>query len=115
MSSSNTTNNNNQNKNINPRLCVYGCGIQIYWNSSINEYWEVFTKKKHICPNRGNKSSETTTTTTKDGGITPPSTAQKPHYYNPYAKKRTPYALLLQINNNLNQKCLIPSSYCKVQ
>lgn len=116
MSSSNTTNNNNQNKNINPRLCVYGCGIQIYWNSSVNEYWEVFTKKKHICPNKGNKSSETmTTTTTKDGGITPPSTAQKPHYYNPYAKKRTPYALLLQINNNLNQKCLIPSSYCKVQ
>ena len=45
-----TTNNNNQNKNINPRLCVYGCGIQIYWNSSVNEYWEVFfTKKKHIC------------------------------------------------------------------
>jgi hypothetical protein len=73
--------------------CVYGCGIQIYWNNSVNEYWEVFTKKKHICPNRGNKSSgTTTTTTTKDGGITPPSTAQKPHYYNPYAKKRTPYA-----------------------
>ncbi|HEY9485167.1 MAG TPA: hypothetical protein VIQ04_00870, partial [Nitrososphaeraceae archaeon] len=96
MSSSNTTNNNNQNKNINPRLCVYGCDIQIYWNSSVNEYWEVFTKKKHICPNRGNKSSGSTTTTTitKDGGITPPSTAQKPRYYNPYAKKRTPYASL---------------------
>jgi hypothetical protein len=50
-------------------------------------------KKKHICPNRGNKSSGTTTTTTiKDRGITRPSTAQKPRYYNPYAKKRTPYA-----------------------
>ena len=94
MSSSNSTNNN---QNINPRSCVYGCGIQIYWNSSVNEYWEVFTKKKHIRPNRGNKSSGTiilldTTTISKDGGITPPSTAQKPHYYNPYAKKRTPYA-----------------------
>ena len=89
--SSSTSNNNNQ--NINPRSCVYGCGIQIYWNSSVNEYWEVFTKKKHVCPNRGNKSSGTTTTTiTKDGGISPPSTAQKPRYYNPYAKKRTPYA-----------------------
>lgn len=51
----------NNNQNINPRPCVYNCGIQIYWNSSVNEYWEVFTKKKHICPNRGNKSSGTTT------------------------------------------------------
>ena len=43
-------NNNNQNE-INPRSCVYGCGIQIYWNTSVNEYWKVYTKKKHICPN----------------------------------------------------------------
>ena len=85
--------NNNNNQNINPKSCVYGCGIQIYWNDSVNEYLEVFTKKKHICPNRGNKSSGTTTTTiTKDGGITPPSTAQKPRYFNPSARKRTPYA-----------------------
>jgi hypothetical protein len=90
MSSSTSTNNNNQ--NINPKSCVYGCGIQIYWNDSVNEYWEVFTKKKDICPNRGNKSSGTTTKIiTKDGGITPPSTAQKPHYFNPSARKRTPY------------------------
>jgi hypothetical protein len=89
MSSSTSTNNNNQ--NINPRSCVYGCGIQIYWNTSVNEYWEVFTKKKHICPNRGNKLSGTTPTIGTDG-ITPPSTAQKPRYFNPYAKKRTPYA-----------------------
>ena len=41
--------------NINSKPCAYGCGIQIYWNSSVNEYWEVFTKKKHICPNRFNK------------------------------------------------------------
>jgi hypothetical protein len=50
MSSSNTTNNNNQNKNINPRLCVYGCGIQIYWNSSVNEYWEVLYKEEAYLP-----------------------------------------------------------------
>jgi hypothetical protein len=48
-------------------------------------------KKKHICPNRGNKFSGTTPTIGTDG-ITPPSTAQKPRYFNPYAKKRTPYA-----------------------
>ena len=76
--SSSTSNNNNQ--TINPRPCVYGCGIQIYWNSSVNEYWKVFTKKKHTFPIRGKKSSGTTTITTD--GITPPSTAQKPRYYN---------------------------------
>jgi hypothetical protein len=79
------------NQNINPRPCVYNCGIQIYWNSSVNEYWEVFTMKKHICPNRGNKSSETKSTA-EGGGITPPSDSPKPRYYNPSAKKRTPHA-----------------------
>ena len=77
------------NQNITPRPCVYNCGIQIYWNSSVNEYWEVFTKKKHICPNRGNKSSGNTTITTAEGGITLPSDSPKPRYYNPSAKKRT--------------------------
>jgi hypothetical protein len=52
---------------------------------------EVFTKKKHICPNRGNKSSGTTPTLGTDG-ITPPSNSPKPHYYKHYARKRTPYA-----------------------
>ena len=82
----------NNNQNINPRPCVYNCGIQIYWNSSVNEYWEVFTKKKHICPNRGNKPSGNTIITTAEGGITPPSDSPKPRYYNPFAKKLTPYA-----------------------
>jgi hypothetical protein len=30
---------------INPKPCTYGCGLQIYWNNSTNEYWEVFTKR----------------------------------------------------------------------
>jgi hypothetical protein len=95
MNSNNNNKKNNNNQNISPRPCVYNCGIQIYWNSSVNEYWEVFTKKKHICPNRGQKSATTTTETPSDnsgGKITPPSTAQKPRYFNPSAKKRTPYA-----------------------
>ena len=41
---SSTNNNNNNNQNINPRPCLYGCGMQI-WNASVNEYWEVLTKK----------------------------------------------------------------------
>ena len=61
------------NQNITTKLCIYGCGLNLYWNTTVNEYWEVFTKKKHICPNRltnKNKSS-----------VTPPSNA-KPYYYN---------------------------------
>ena len=50
------------------------CNIQIYWNVATNEYWEVFTKKKHICPNRSNKPQVTNTTAT--------TTAAKPNYYN---------------------------------
>ena len=37
--------------NIYPKPCVYNCNTQIYWNVAKNEYWEVFTKKKHVCPN----------------------------------------------------------------
>lgn len=78
--------------NINPKPCAYDCSIQIYWTTSANEYWNIFTKKKHICPNRRQKSSGTTTTTTAAAdGIIPPSTAQKPRYYNPSAKKGTQY------------------------
>jgi hypothetical protein len=34
---------------INPKPCNYGCNTQIYWNTSTNEYLEIFTKN-HICP-----------------------------------------------------------------
>ena len=39
---------------INPKPCNYGCNTRIYWNTSENAYFEVFAKKKHICPNRSN-------------------------------------------------------------
>ena len=44
-SSSNTTTNV-----INPKPCNYNCGT--------SEYWEVFTKKKHICPNRSTNKNK---------------------------------------------------------
>jgi hypothetical protein len=47
-------------QNIYPKPCVYKCNTQIYWNTTTSEYWEVFTKKKHICPNRVTKQSITT-------------------------------------------------------
>ncbi len=64
MSSTNITTNN-----INPKSCTYGCGLQIYWNTSTNEYWKICTKKKHICPNKTINilitPSSTTTTLTR--------------------------------------------------
>ena len=72
------TSNNNQ--NINPRPCVYNCGIQIYWNTATSEYWEVFTKKKHICPNRVNKPSQVNTTSNNVTASTTTSNT-KPTYY----------------------------------
>ena len=63
------------NKNIYPKSCTYGCNTQIYWNTSVNEYWEVFTQKKHICPNRSNKQVTNPSSTT---GAT---ISTKPTYY----------------------------------
>ena len=40
-----------QNNIINPKSCIYNCNTQIYWNTLENTYFEVFTKKKHVCPN----------------------------------------------------------------
>ena len=82
MSNFNTT--SNQNQNIYPKPCVYNCNTQIYWNTSENAYLEVFTKKKHICPNRSNGKSVTTQTTTNYAAI------EKPNYYNKFAKQPKP-------------------------
>ncbi|MGE5634957.1 MAG: hypothetical protein ACM3VV_06960 [Deltaproteobacteria bacterium] len=38
-----------------------------------NTYWELYTRKKHICPNR---------VPNKKSSVTPPTTAAKPTYYN---------------------------------
>ena len=35
---------------INPKPCNYGCGTRIYWNALENAYFEVFVKKKRVCP-----------------------------------------------------------------
>lgn len=83
MSSSNVT-------NINPKDCVYGCNTRIYWNTLISEYWEVFTKKKHICPNRSSNNNKSVATQT------PNNTIPKPTHYNNNYKNN--------YNNNYNYK-----------
>ena len=87
-------------QNINPKPCVYNCGIQIYWNTSVNEYWEFFSQKKHICPIKVNKPTTTTYQTT--AGTTTSNT--KPTYYS-----KTPGPLLP------NQQCLTHLNICKIQ
>ena len=69
------------NQNIQPKSCVYNCGVQIFWNASTSEYWEVFTKKKHICPNRVNKPSVTPNNNTSAVGTTTTTSNTKPTYY----------------------------------
>ena len=71
MSNFNTT--SNQNNNIYPKSCIYQCNTQIFWNTATIEYWEVFTKKKHIYPNRVTNSNNNKPTT---------AISNKPTYYN---------------------------------
>ena len=74
------------NQNISTKLCIYGCGLNLYWNNSTSEYWEVFTKKKHICPNRSSNNTKPTVSTT----------ATRPNYYNKFTKQPKP-----KMNNSL--------------
>ena len=85
------------NQNIYPKSCVYNCGVQIYWNTASNEYWEVFTKKKHICPNRVSKQSVTNTNTNNNISSSVAATTAKPQYYSKKPGFQSP-------------KCPIPSS-----
>lgn len=33
------------------KLCIYGCGIHIYWNTSKKAFYDVETDNRHLCPN----------------------------------------------------------------
>ena len=92
MSNFNTT--SNQNQNIYPKPCAYNCNIQIYWNTATNEYWEVFTKKKHICPNRHNKPTTTNTANTAATTTTKPNHHKKSFISQPKPKMFNSFELL---------------------
>jgi hypothetical protein len=61
----------NTNNIISPKPCNYNCGTRIYWNTSESAYLEVFTKKRHSCPNRSKSVTQT-------------NTAAKANYYNKF-------------------------------
>ena len=85
MSSTNT---------IYPKPCIYNCGIQIFWNTATSEYLEVFTKKKHICPNRVNNKTQTTTYQTTTSNTKPTYYSKKPWNTQPKLKMSNSFELL---------------------
>ncbi len=61
---------NSSTNTINPKPCNYNCGIRIYWNILENAYFEVFAKKKHVCPNRSKSSIVSSTNASKQTSYT---------------------------------------------
>ena len=58
--------------NINPKPCNYGCNTRIYWNVNQNAYFEVFSQKRHICPNITNNNNKPIIPTTASTTISNP-------------------------------------------
>ena len=73
------------NNTIISKSCNYNCGTRIYWDNSESAYLEVFTKKRHACPNRSKSVTQTTITNN-----TTATTAARPNYYNKFAKQPKP-------------------------
>jgi hypothetical protein len=79
--------------NINPKPCSYNCGTRIYWDTTSNSYLEVFTKKKHICPNRSssnNNNNNKNSSIAEVSSANTTSTINKPTYYNKFSKQYKP-------------------------
>ncbi len=66
--------------NITSKNCSYGCNTKIFWNASNNEYLEVITKKKHICPNRSKNNNNKFAVARATGNSS--NSSAKPAYYN---------------------------------
>jgi hypothetical protein len=92
MSSSNTN-------IINSKLCNYGCNTRIYWNTSENAYFEVFSGNRHQCPNRSqsNNSNIVTRNSTSSNIATKPNYYKKSYYatQNPQSKPKMSNSLEL--------------------
>ena len=116
----NNTNKISSSQNFIPKSCSYGCNTKIYWNTSENAYFEVFSENGHQCPNRRQQQGK------KSNNIT--STIAKPNYYKKsyYTTQQNQQLLLQQlvilnqhiiaknpgpIHNNQNPKYLIHLNY----
>ena len=66
---------------INPKPCNYGCNTTIYWNTSENAYFEVFSGNRHQCPNRQQDSNYNKKAASSYSSPPPHTSANKPSYY----------------------------------
>ena len=73
--------------NINPKPCNYGCNTRIYWDVNQNAYFEVFSQKRHICPNIPNNNNNKPIIPTTASTIT---SNTKPTYYSKKPWNRQP-------------------------
>jgi hypothetical protein len=98
--------------NIIPKDCSYGCNTRIYWNTAENAYFEVFTKTKHICPNRVNNNASRLaagTTTSK------PTYYKKPWNTQPKPKMSNSFELLTGPIDTIQKKYEILSDIVIVE
>ncbi|HJT85726.1 MAG TPA: hypothetical protein VJ697_14685 [Nitrososphaeraceae archaeon] len=79
---------------IRPKSCTYSCGVEIYWNTEENTYYELYSRKKHICPNLIAYNKDST-------GI-PPATASKPSYYTKELSNINESTTKIQIKPNMD-------------
>ena len=83
--------------NINPKPCNYGCNTRIYWDINQNAYFEVFTQKRHICPNilnNNNKPIIPTTASTTTSNTKPTYYSKKPWNRQPRPKMSNSFEYL---------------------
>jgi hypothetical protein len=93
--------------NIYPKTCSYGCGLQIYWNTTANTFFEVLAQKKHICPNSSKRTSTPATSTyysKKPWSPEPKMVNSFELLYGPVASVQRQYEVLSDIVLELNGK-----------
>ncbi len=96
MSSNSSTNFSN----IPSKDCTYGCNTQIYWNTLKNEYWELPTMKKHICPNRSSNNNNRSIAIPTNNNT---NTSKPTIYYNSNYNKKSWTFKSNTNNNNIKQ------------
>src|SRR5215207_6964216 len=93
--------------NINPKLCNYGCNTRIYWDVNQNAYFEVFSQKRHICPNitnNYNKHIIPTTASTATSNTKPSYYSKKPWNRQPKPKISNSFEYLQGSITEIQQK-----------
>ena len=73
----------NFSQNKNPKPCSYNCGTKIYWNTSENAYFELFSGNRHQCPNRSSSTNNKKSSSVMELSSV---TTNKPKYYSNYNK-----------------------------